>query len=313
MRSGCSFRSPLLYEEALYEAVQDQLAENRRRARQSQRGARYLLQGLVVCKVCGYAYYGKPLSPSTRKHRPRAYAYYRCVGTDGYRFGGQRVCANTQIRTDLVELAVWQEVCQLLQDPHRLEQEYHRRGHARPRGAKWETPESLRAQVTKLQRGMARLIDGYAEGLIEKGEFEPRIKRMKQRVIVLEDQLQQLADEAVRQRELRLLIGQLEEFVAKVQRNLATANWEMKREIIRALVRRVEIDKQEVTVVFRVGPGSYRPRPEQQSSPHCWGREGTALWGSFLSREPFPLVHDPRLQPRPDLASERRAGIHLLE
>src|SRR5215467_7694477 len=264
---------PALIEEALYAAVQEQRAENRRRARQSQRGARYLLQGLLVCKVCGYAYYGKPISPSARKHRPRGYAYYRCVGTDSYRFGGHRVCANTQIRTDLVELAVWQEVCQLLQEPQRLEREYHRRGHGRPRGAKWETPESLRAQIAKLQRGMARLIDGYAEGLIEKAEFEPRIKRMKQRVTVLEDQLQQLADEALQQRELKLLIGQLEEFVTKVQRNLAAADWAMKREIIRALVRRVEIDKQEVTVVFRVGPDPYRHPPEKKSSQHCWGRK----------------------------------------
>lgn len=46
---------PALIEEARYEAVQEQLAENRRRARQSQRGARYLLQGVLVCKVCGDA------------------------------------------------------------------------------------------------------------------------------------------------------------------------------------------------------------------------------------------------------------------
>jgi site-specific DNA recombinase len=267
---------PALIEEALYDAVQEQLAENRRRARQSQRGARYLLQGLLVCKVCGYAYYGKPLSPSARKHRPRGYAYYRCVGTDSYRFGGHRVCANTQIRTDLVELAVWHEVCQLLNEPQRLEREYSRRNQARPRGAKWETPESLRAQLNKLQRGVARLIDGYAEGLIEKGEFEPRIKRIKHRVTVLEDQLQQWADEAVQQRELKLLIGHLEEFVTKVQRNLASADWTMKREIIRALVRRVEIDKQEVTVVFRVGPDPSGLTPEKQSSQHCWRRALTS-------------------------------------
>jgi site-specific DNA recombinase len=48
---------PALVDEALYEAVQEQLVENRRRARQSQRGARYLLQGLLVGKVCGYADY----------------------------------------------------------------------------------------------------------------------------------------------------------------------------------------------------------------------------------------------------------------
>jgi site-specific DNA recombinase len=169
-------------------------------------------------------------------------------------------------------MAVWQEVWQVLKDPHRLEREYHRRGHARPRGAKWETPESLRAQISKLQRGMVRLIDGSAEGLIAKVEFAPRIKRMKQRVTVLEDQLQELADEALQQRELKLLIGQLEEFVAKVQRNLAAAAWAMKREIIRALVRRVEMDKQEVTVVFRVGPDLSGQSPEKQSSQPCWRR-----------------------------------------
>lgn len=47
---------PALIDEAVYEAVQEQLAENRRRVRQSHRGARYLLQGLLVCKLCGYAY-----------------------------------------------------------------------------------------------------------------------------------------------------------------------------------------------------------------------------------------------------------------
>jgi site-specific DNA recombinase len=201
---------------------------------------------------------------------------------DGYRFAGQRICANTQLRTDVVEVAVWQEVCQLLEDPQRLEREYRRRGQARPRGAKWETPESLRAQSNKLQRGIARLIDGYAEGLIGKAEFEPRIKRMKQRVTALEDQLQQLADEAVQQRELRLLIGRLEEFVAKVQRGLVTADWQTKREIIRALVRRVEIDKQEVTVVFRVGADPFMLSPERGSSQHCWGRQDRPLWHPFL-------------------------------
>ena len=37
------------------------------RARQGQRGARYLLQGLVLCQHCGYAYYGKAVSSSAAK------------------------------------------------------------------------------------------------------------------------------------------------------------------------------------------------------------------------------------------------------
>jgi site-specific DNA recombinase len=261
---------PAIIDSQLYEAVQEQLEENRRRARQSQRGARYLLQGLLTCKGCGYAYYGKALSPSSRKGHPRAYAYYHCLGTDAYRFGGQRICSNTQVRTDLVEMAVWQEVCRLLEQPQRLEQEYRRRGQAQRRGSQWETPERLRAQSHKLHHGIARLIDSYAEGLITKEEFEPRIKRMKQRVKALDEQAQQLADEAAQRRELQLIIGHLEDFVVKVRKGLAKADWLTRREIIRTLVRRVEIDKEQVTVVFRVGPGPIVPSPEGTILPDCW-------------------------------------------
>src|SRR6266568_14339 len=37
---------------------------------------------------------------------------------------GVRLCWNKQLRTDLVDEAVWNEVCKLLEDPSRLEQEY---------------------------------------------------------------------------------------------------------------------------------------------------------------------------------------------
>lgn len=114
---------PTLVDPEVFAAVQEQLRENQRHARQSQRGALYLLQGFVQCQHCGYAYYGKRLSPSARKGKPRAYAYYRCLGTDAYRFGGERICQNTQVRTDLLDLAVWQEVRTLLAHPERLAEE----------------------------------------------------------------------------------------------------------------------------------------------------------------------------------------------
>src|SRR4029453_5510112 len=118
---------PAIVASDVFAAVQEQLQENRRHARQSCRGARYLLQGLLQFQPCGYAFYGKPLSPSARKGRPRAYAYYRCVGTDAYRFGGHRLCPNTQARTDRLELAVWREVCALWAHPERVAPEFTRR------------------------------------------------------------------------------------------------------------------------------------------------------------------------------------------
>jgi site-specific DNA recombinase len=149
---------PALVEPDVLAAVQAQLDENRRHARQSRRGARSLLQGLLQGPHCGYAFYGKPLRPSTRQHRPRAYAYYRCLGTDAYRFGGERLCPNMQVRTDRLALAVWQEVCALLAHPERLRQEFERRQHATGESPPRER-STLEAQVGKVRQGLARLID----------------------------------------------------------------------------------------------------------------------------------------------------------
>src|SRR3954447_11172255 len=55
------------------------------------------------------------------------YAYYRCTGSDAYRFGGQRLCWNKQIRTDMLDAAVWEDVRRLLSEPERVRKEYERR------------------------------------------------------------------------------------------------------------------------------------------------------------------------------------------
>jgi site-specific DNA recombinase len=259
---------PAIIEPEVFAAVQEQLEENRRHARQSQRGARYLLQGLLQCQHCGYAFYGKPLSPSARKGRPRAYAYYRCVGTDAYRFGGHRLCPNTQVRTDRLELTVWQEVCALLAHPERLAQEFPRRLNTDGQEPQQERT-ALERQVAKLRQGLARLIESYAEGLIEKQEFEPRVTRLRQRITHIEAQCHQLAEAETLQRELQLIIGRVEEFAAQVHQNLEALDWHRQRAILRALVRRVEIGLDQVQVVFRVDAFTGEADPEKKSLQLC--------------------------------------------
>jgi site-specific DNA recombinase len=146
---------PALIEPEVFTAVQEQLQENRRHARQSQRGALYLLQGVLQCRQCGYALYGKRLSPSARKGHPRPYASYRCLGTDAYRFGGERLCQNTQVRTDLLDLAVWREVCTFLAHPERLAEEYRRRMPPETR-AKHTPLGTVDEQMGQLRQGVAR-------------------------------------------------------------------------------------------------------------------------------------------------------------
>jgi len=260
---------PALVSEELFEAVQQQLEENRRRARQHKHGASHLLQGLVVCQQCGYSYYGKKVSKKSAKGKI-PYAYYRCIGTDAYRFGGERVCDNRQVRTDMLNQAVWDEVCGLLTNQERLDQEYQRR---------LQSPDSnhddltlIQNQITKVQRGMERLIDSYAEGFVQKHEFEPRITRLRQRLADLETQTKQIADQEAQQAELHLVISRLKDFAEQVKDRLHDADWHMQRDLIRTLVKQVEIGKEQVNVIFRIPSSSFKISPQQGSLQHCWGR-----------------------------------------
>jgi len=239
------------------------------------------LERVSIGEVCHqYAYYGKAISNKAAKGKKRDYAYYRCIGTDAYRFAGERVCDNIQVRTDMLDQLVWEEICALLEDPQRLEQEYQHRLQAPNKEN--EDLVAIQAQIVKVRRGIARLIDSYAEGFIEKQEFQPRISRLRQRLTSLETQTQQLEDEMARQAELRLVVTRLEDFAAKVTDSLAEANWLTKRELIRTLVRQVEIGKEEVNVVFRVTPDPFDSSPHGGSLQRCWRGHFTAIGEHIL-------------------------------
>jgi site-specific DNA recombinase len=78
--------------------------------------------------------------------------------------------------------------------------------------------------------------------------------------------------EATQEAELRLVIGQLEEFAKRVSEEVKEPSWETRREVIRALVKKVEIDDQEVRIVYRVSPSPFERGPQHGFSQHCWGR-----------------------------------------
>jgi site-specific DNA recombinase len=231
---------PPLVDEALFEAAREQLEQNRRRNRQHARGQRYRLQGLIVCRQCGYAYYGKAISLSSAKGKRRDYAYYRCCGSDAYRFGGERLCENPQVRTDRLDEAVWREVERVLQDPRLIAVEHERRVvQARDPGA--ADLAGIETQLAKLRRGMGRLIDGYAEGLIDKADFEPRVTGLRQRIKGWEAQAEALRDEAAQRVALSLIVSRLEDFAGQVRDRLSAVDWSVQRDLIRLLVKRVEI------------------------------------------------------------------------
>jgi len=261
---------PALIDAALFADVQAQLAENRQRRRQRLGGARHLLQGLLVCQSCGHALCGR-WRAALRASRP-GYSYYRCTGTDSARFDGQRRCDARPLPVELLDAAVWAEVCRLLDDPARVADEYQRRLQAVRTGPRRPEIETVERQLAKLRAGIGRLIDSYAEGVISRAEFEPRLAGMRQRVAKLEAEAAALRNAAEQTRSLQLVIGKLERFAALVRDRLEDADWSTRRDLIVTLVRRIEVDDQHVRVVFRVGSEPPDGTGSRQISHLCPGR-----------------------------------------
>lgn len=247
---------PALVSQDLFEAVAETLEENRRRYREQVQGAGFLLSGLLVCHCCDSAYCGRRQRRASDK---QPYVYYRCIGTDKYRHGGDTICDNKSVNGARLEEAVWTDVCSLLQDKDRLRRELERR--LQPPAEEAFDRSHWKRSITQLKRRMARLIDAYENDWLDKADFEPRIRRVKERLAREEASLAQRDRETASEEELRLLVSNFETFAGHICEGLDQADMETQRKILRLLIKRIEVDKDEVRIVYKVQCPPFAPSP----------------------------------------------------
>jgi site-specific DNA recombinase len=252
---------PALVDADLFDAAQKHVEENRRYLRERRTGASHFLQGLAVCGLCGYALCGQ---------RSRNRFYYRCLGRNADRCGG-RTCSNPPQRTEELDALVWQDVSQLLREPDRLRQEFERR----QQGSVADPAQSdrLRTAISKTKQGIGRLLDAYTAGLVEPSDFEPRMKRLKERLAKLEGEAQQLAHEVQEETAWRLVYSTFQQFAEQINDSLTNADYQQRREILRALVKRVEVENETVRIVYKVPPRPFVKSPHGGLLQHCRRRQ----------------------------------------
>ena len=113
---------PALVSEDSFTRAQELLEENKVRSRRRTIEPS-IVQGLVSCQKCGYAFSRSSTQTSARKIH-----YYKCIGSDSWRKLGGPVCDNSRmIRQDLLDQIVWAEVIKLLEDSTLIQQELDRR------------------------------------------------------------------------------------------------------------------------------------------------------------------------------------------
>jgi site-specific DNA recombinase len=185
----------------------------------------------------------------------RDFFYYRCSGSDGYRFGGERICSNAQVQGNILETTVWSEGSELLMNPQRVELEPQDRT---PNSTLLDNLEALRSQKTRLEHAVERLIDSFAEGLIEKDQFAGRMARTKSRIADLNSRIRAYAGEVDQHEHLRVAMKRLRELAATIGPELRSADWQRRREIIRTVVHRIDIDTDVIKIIFRVNQNNCR-------------------------------------------------------
>ena len=168
-----------------------------------------------------------------------------------------------------LENQIWECVCNILNHPGVLEQQDH--------GSTQRTDveanvDALIAQRHKLQKGMARLIDSFAEGVIDKDQFTARINRTKARIGSIDPTIAAQTSEEDTQTRLLSVQGRLAELSSRLKNKLSDADWSTKREMIRALVQRIEIGQTKIALYFACRP-SQRPALQTQLLSPCHGRE----------------------------------------
>jgi site-specific DNA recombinase len=192
----------------------------------------------------------------------------------------------------------------LLSQPDRLSAEADRRLRVAQAGAATQERSTLQGHARKRRTASGRLIAAYTEGLIAKGEVEPRISRVKARLAQAQEQLRQIAAAVAQQQALTLLISRLATLAATVPQRLEAVAWPTPRTRIRPRVKRVAIDREEVPLVFRINPEALPAPPTDGSLHYGWRREYCALGAPAQRSVIAPCLQVAGLEQRRDQAQE---------
>jgi len=112
---------------------------------------------------CGYGYYRTNTTTSSGK---KIY-YYRCLGSDDYRYEGGRVCSNKPVRADYLDTVVWDHITGLLADPSLIRAEIDKRlAQARTADPAIRQRQLLELALAKATTAITRMIEAFSEQLI---------------------------------------------------------------------------------------------------------------------------------------------------
>ncbi|MEV8207109.1 recombinase family protein [Streptomyces sp. NPDC079189] len=271
---------PALVTPATFERAAQRLADNKRFASRNSK-VPSLLQGLSACVSCGYGYYRTSTTTSSGK---KIY-YYRCLGSDDYRYAGGRVCTNKPVRADYLDTVVWDHIIGMIADPHLIRSEIDKRlDRARTCDPATRQRNRLELALAKATAAITRMIEAFQEQLVTIDELRARMPGLRARESNLRGQLDALEAQLADRDAYLKLADDLEGFLTQLRKNAGTAEVPERQRVLRLLVKDVLIGPDKITIRHRI-PVRERTTDDQHqdqdategdscpSYPLRWGRD----------------------------------------
>ena len=246
---------PALVSEERFARAQELLYENKLRSRR-RTITPSVVQGLVSCQKCGYAFSRTSTHTSARKIH-----YYQCIGSDRWRKLGGPVCDNGRlVRQDVLDQIVWTEVVRLLKDPTLIQQELDRRlNAARASDPTKQRELSLQRELTRVAKSIERVLTAYQEDLLSLEQLRERMPSLRQREHTLRAELQAIADQASDRAHFMRLAETLTAFLTRLRDAADTLDIIERQRIVRLVVKEILIGDDRIVIRHSIPTGLSNP------------------------------------------------------
>jgi len=229
-----------------------------------------LVQGLVSCANCGYAFY-RTSSAANR--------YYRCHGTDAWRLPSGAVCNNRPVRQDVLDEIVWTEIVRLLEDPQLIQDELNRRlATARQADPTKRREEALRRNLVHIGKSIERLLTAYQDGLLSLDELRQRMPNLRRREKADNAELQAILDQSAGREAYLRLAETLTSFLSRLRSSAGTLDIAERQRVLRLLVKEILIGPDKIVIRHCIpvpaspsGPSGPRVLANDAKSPYTQG------------------------------------------
>jgi site-specific DNA recombinase len=247
---------PALVSEESFARAQELLQENKVRSRR-RTITPSVVQGLVSCQKCGYAFSRTSTRTSARKLH-----YYKCIGSDGWRKLGGTVCDNGRhVRQDLLDQIVWAEVIRLLEDPTLIQHELDRRlDAARASDTTKKREQSAQRELTRVVNSIERILNAYQEQLLSLEQLRDRMPPLRQREQTLRADLQAIADQTNDRTTFLHLAETITAFLARLRGSADTLDVIERQRIVRLVVKEILIGDDSIVIRHSI-PVASTPAP----------------------------------------------------